>query len=247
MSYFTGILGLTAAQVTALIARNEPDGTAGLYTCKTILNEHRPVCTKEYHLTGKYLDGADNPDVWFPIAAGTGSVVYATRYLTITSSTGDVSANRAVIDQTKFPITGNFEEVTCKIGTVVAGVGGVARFIVIGFMSAFSAFQSTERAIFMCDSGGIWRVGLGGSTARVASLPLGRNLQAGDVVTVRLDRQEGSANIDIARFYVNGQKQYESLSIPTVDMYAGIGVYNDASVTTAMSFSTDYFGVRYVP
>jgi hypothetical protein len=246
MSYFTGILGLTGAQVTALIARNEPDGVAGLYACKTILNEHRPVCTKEYHLTGKYLDGADNPDVWFPIAAGTGSVVYATRYLTITSSTGAAAGNRAVIDQTKFPIAGNFAEVTCKIGTVVVGANGW-RGIAIGFMAAFSAFDA-DRVVFYCDNGGNWRVGsVGGTTITMGSLPLGRNLQAGDIVTVRLDRQEGSANIDIARFYVNGQKQYETTTIPTVDCYAGIGVYNDANATTAMSFSTDYFSVRYVP
>ena len=245
MSYFTGILGLNPAQVTALIARNEPDGVAGLYACKTILNEHRPVCTKEYHLTGKYLDGADNPDVWFPIAAGTGSVVYATRYLTITSSTGASAANRAVIDQTKFPIAGNFEEVTCKIGTVVAGAGG-NRYIDIGFMSAFSSHQTVNRATFFCTSIG-WGIGHSTGGVLLSALPLGRNLQANDIITVRLDRQEGSSNIDIARFYVNGQKQYETTNIPTVDCYAGIGVFNDADATDAMSFSTDYFGVRYVP
>ena len=247
MSYFTGILGLNPAQVTALIARNEPDGTAGLYACKTILNEHRPVCTKEYHLTGKYLDGADNPDVWFPIAAGTGSIVYATRYLTITSSTGDVSANRAVIDQTKFPIAGNFAEVTCKIGTVVAGANGT-RNTSIGFQDAFSSLAVNRAVFYYNGNTHKWYIASLDPSVAVDTLPLGRDLQAGDIVTVRLDRVEGSTNIDIVRFYVNGQKQYESSSgLPLVDMYAGIGVYNDASVTTAISFSTDYFGVRYVP
>ena len=59
-------------------------GVAGIYNpCKTILNEHRPVCTKEYHLTGKYLDGNDNPDVWFPIvgAASDASITYSNRVL----------------------------------------------------------------------------------------------------------------------------------------------------------------------
>jgi hypothetical protein len=245
MSYFTGIVGLSAAQVTALIARNEPDGTAGLYACKTILNEHRPVCTKEYHLTGKYLDGADNPDVWLPIVAGTGSVVYSKRYLTITSSTGGSAANRAVIDQTLFPITGNFEEVSCKIGTVVNGAGGV-RQIAIGFQSAFSGFQTTNRATFYYD-GVNWYIGFKDSQVRVSAQALGRELQSGDIITVRLDRQEGSANIDIARYYVNGQKQYETTTIPTAYMYAGIGVFNDASTTAAMSIAIDYFGCKYVP
>ncbi|MDD3041167.1 hypothetical protein [Bacteroides sp.] len=245
MSYFTGIMGLNPAQVTALIARNEPDGVAGLYACKTILNEHRPACTKEYHLTGKYLDGADNPDVWYPIAAGTGSVVYATRYLTITSSTGASAGNRAVIDQTKFPIAGNFIEVTCKIGSVVEGAGG-NRYIDIGFSNSFASHGNT-RANFFCTAANYWVIGYVGGTIALTACPLGRMLQAGDIVSVRLDRQEGSSDIDIARFYVNGQKQFETVSIPTVDVYAGIGVYNDASTTDAMSFSTDYFGVRYVP
>ncbi|WKN02356.1 hypothetical protein FJIADALF_00020 [Methanosarcina spherical virus] len=67
MSIISGIAGLTSSEVLALINRGGEEGTAGLYACKTILNEHRPVCTKEYHLVGKYLDGAVNPDVWFPI------------------------------------------------------------------------------------------------------------------------------------------------------------------------------------
>lgn len=225
--------------------RNYPDGVAGLYSCKTILNEHRPVCTKEYHLTGKYLDGTDNPDVWFPIAGGNGSVAYASRFLTIACATGAVAANRAVIDQTQFPITGNFEEVTCRIGSVVTGAGGT-RQIAIGFQSAFSAFQATNRCTFYYD-GTNWYLGYNGGQQLLSSLPLGRNLQSGDIITVRLDREEGQANINIVRFYVNGQKQYETTSIPTVNMYAGIGVFSDASVTTAMSIAIDYFGVKFVP
>lgn len=237
MSYFSPLINPAT--------RNQPSGIAGLYACKTILNEHRPVCSKEYNLTGKYLDGADNPDVWYPIAAGTGTVVYATRYLTITSSTGGVAANRAVIDQTVFPITGNFEEVTCKIGTVVSGTGGV-RNIAIGFQSAFSSFQSSNRATFY-NNGTAWYVGYNGGSKAVSTLPLGRDLTSGDIVTVRLDRQEGSSNIDIVRFYVNGQKQYETTAIPAANCYAGIGVFNDASTTSAMSIAIDYFGCKYVP
>ena len=251
MSYFTGIMGLSAAQVTALIARNQPEGTAGLYSCKTILNEHRPVCTKEYSLTGKYLDGADNPDVWFPIAgAGGGSVTYSDRYLTLTSGTLVNSATRCVIDQTKFPITGNFVELTCKIGALVEGSGGT-RNPVIGFMPAFNTFWSIDRAVFYwAASSQNWYIGYGGSTGkqiRLSTLALGRDLQSGDIVTVRLDRQEGSSNIDIVRFYVNGQKQYETLDIPTQNCYAGVGVFSDEDTTTAMSLSIDYFGCKYVP
>jgi hypothetical protein len=247
MSVISGIAGLTSSEVIALIGRNKPDGTAGIYSCKTILNEHRPVCTKEYHLTGKYLDGADNPDVWFPIP-GSGTVVYANRFLTLTSGTGGTSATRCVIDQTKFPINGNFIEVTCRIGALTPGAGGSDRLIAIGFQPAFSSYYgtNTNRATFFA-TGGTWHIGIKGGLKAVSSLPLGRNLTTGDIITVRLDRQEGSPNIDIARFYVNGQKQYETLNIPEEDCYAGIGVFAVGDVTTPISLSIDYFGVKFVP
>ena len=248
MSIVSGIAGLTSSEVLALINRGGEEGTAGLYACKTILNEHRPVCTKEYHLTGKYLDGADNPDVWFPIpGTGGGTVVYDDLFLTLTSGTGAASATRCVIDQTKFPINGNFIEVTCKIGTVVAGTGG-ARQIAIGFQPAFSSFYggNTDRATFTAYNGS-WNIGGKESSVPLADCPIGRNLASGDICTVRLDRREGSSNIDIARFYVNGQKQYETTNVPTENCYAGIGAFAYVESTTPTSIAIDYFGVKYVP
>ncbi len=229
--------------------RNQPNGVAGIYDCRTILNEHRPVCTKEYHLTGKYLDGADNPDVWFPIAgAGGGSVVYNDRYLTLTSGTGEISATRCVIDQTKFPITGNFIEVTCRVGTLTPGVGGEARIVSFGFQPTFTAYSdgSKDRAIFYT-VGSFYYIGFKDGNIPLVNCPIGRGLQSGDICTVRLDRVEGSANIDIVRFYVNGQKQFETTNIPTQDCYAGIGVFSDANTTTAISIAIDYFGCKFVP
>ncbi len=250
MSIVSGIAGLTSSEVLALINRGGEGGTAGLYDCKTILNEHRPVCTKEYHLTGKYLDGADNPDVWFPIVgAGGGSVVYNDRYLTLTSGTGEVSATRCVIDQTKFKIAGKFIEVTCRIGVSVIGTGGIGRFVTFGFQPVFSRYygNSEDRATFIRSGSGQWLIGAKENVVFLSSLPLGRSLVSGDICTVRLDRQEGSSNIDIVRFYVNGQKQYETTNIPEADCYAGIGVFSDAETTTATSIAIDYFGVKFVP
>jgi len=250
MSIISGIAGLTAAQGAALINRGGEGGTAGLYDCKTILNEHRPVCTKEYSLTGKYLGGTDNPDVWYPIAgAGSGTIVYANRFLTLTSGTAAASASRCVIDTEKFPIAGNFEEVVCRIGASVNGAGGSGRFCSIGFQATFSQYYNTnsDRATFTRDSTGVWRVSTKAADTALSTLPIGRNLQAGDVLTVRLDRVEGAANINIVRFYVNGQKQLESSSIPAADCYAGIGVFANADTTTASSLAIDYFGCKYVP
>lgn len=225
------------------------NAVAGIHNpCKTILNEHRPVCTKEYHLTGKYLDGADNPDVWFPIVgvASDASISYSNRVLRLRAGTGAISASRCVIDQTKFSIAGNFIEVTCELGGQTTGSGG-ERKTAIGFMPQFSAYEASDRAIFT-RSGSSWYIEWKGGEKVVSSCPLGRNIITGDILTVRLDRVEGSSNIDIVRFYVNGQKQYETTYIPTVDVYAGIGVFNlDDQVTSTMETGIKYFGVRYVP
>jgi hypothetical protein len=247
MSVISGIAGLTSSEVIDLIARNKPDGTAGIYSCKTILNEHRPVCTKEYHLVGNQLDRQYNPDVWLHInGAGGGTTTYSNRFLTLTSGTGVDSATRCVIDQTKFPITGNFIEVTCRIGTYNVGDGGF-RAICIGFGSVFSYYLDRNRANFTIAANGLSFIQIENIQVRLSDCPLGRDLISGDIVTIRLDRQEGSPNIDIARFYVNGQKQFETLDIPTENCYAGIGVFSNADATTPISIAIDYFGVKFVP
>lgn len=225
-------------------------GVAAIYNpCKTIFNEHRPVCTKEYHLVGKYLDGADNPDVWFPIK-GDGvdaGITYSSRILRLRAGTGVISASRCVIDQTKFPIASNFLEVTCEIVSQTKGEGGDRRSV-IGFMPQFSAYETSERAIFERSSSGVWSIAWKGGDKLLSSCPLARNISNGDIVTIRLDRVEGSPNIDIARFYVNGQKQYETTDIPIVDVYAGVGVFNlNSLVDSTMELGIKYFGVRYVP
>ena len=257
-------LGLTEEEVKTLIGDIEPKlldasdrngatstGVAAIYNpCKTIFNEHRPVCTKEYHLTGKYLDGADNPDVWFPIkGTGTGaSVAYLDRELKINCGTGMISASRCVIDQTKFPITGNFLEVTCEIGSLDVGEGGKRR-AAIGFQSAFSEYfgANRDRATIVYD-GVDWNFCGRTEYTNTIACPIARQLQTGDIVTIRLDRQEGSSDIDIARFYVNGQKQWETLGVPTANVYAGLGVFaTNSLVDVGMQVGIKYFGVRYVP
>ena len=224
---------------------------AAIYNpCKTIFNEHRPVCTKEYHLIGKYLDGAENPDVWYPIkGAGTGaSVAYLDRELKLNCGSGMISASRCVIDQTKFPILGNFLEVTCEIGSFDVGEGG-ARRAAIGFQPAFSGYSSanSDRATIVHDSSG-WNFCGRTEFIKTIACPIARELQTGDIVTIRLDRQEGSSDIDIARFYVNGQKQWETLGVPTANVYAGLGVFaTNSLVDVGMQLGIKYFGVRYSP
>jgi hypothetical protein len=133
-----------------------------------------------------------------------------------------------------------------KIAGGVIGTGG-SRITAFGFASAFSAFPSSERAIFFRDAVGNTYIAYKGGSVATTTLPIARNITTGDIITVRLDRVEGQADINIARFYINGQKQYETLNIPIVSVYGGIGVYGDASVTTARQFKTDYVSFKYVP
>jgi len=215
------------------------------YPCLTLKNKHRPVCSYHAEFFGKYLDGADNPDVWYHLA-DVGTIAYASRNLTMTTATAEATETRAVINTTAYNIAANFLEATFKLVSSTTGAGGT-RNTFFGFASALSAYPATERAGFQIDSSGdTYLVYRGGSVA-LSSLSLGRNLAAGDVFTVRLDRQNGSANIDIIEWYVNGQRQYTSLDIPQANCYAGLGVYCDASCSTARAVSIDYFGFTYVP
>ena len=219
---------------------------AGIYNpCKTLLNEHRPVCTYEASFYGKYLDVTDNPDVWFPLA-DVGSIAYSSKVLTMTTATAAATETRAVINTYAYPITGNLIEATFKLVSSTTGVGGT-RNTFFGAASALSAFPATERAGFQIDSSGNSYIVYRGGSIALTACPLGRNLAAGDVFTVRLDRIEGDANISIARFYVNGAKQYESEAIPQANCYVGLGVYCDASCSTARAVGIDYFGFRWVP
>jgi len=238
MSYFSPLLNPAT--------RNQPSGIAGLYACKTILNEHRPVCSYEASLYGKYLDVTDNPDVWFPLA-GAGTITYSTRNLTLASVAGTATNTRAVINTTAYPIAGNFLECTCKFVLGSVGSGGTVRKRAFGFASAFSGFPATERAIYYTDEAGNSYIGFRGGQVALSGLPIGRNFAAGDIATVRLDREEGDANISIARFYINGQKQYETANIPQVNVYSGIGVYTSAGTATLTRLKIDYFGFKYVP
>jgi hypothetical protein len=220
------------------------NGVAGIYNpCKTLVDEHMSACLIEYNLYGGFLDGTYNPDSWYPID-GNGSVSYSSRVLTLSTLTGVTAAARCVIDQTQFGIASNYLAVICRIDALATGAGGV-RSTVIGFQSAFSGLQSAQRAIFYCDSSGNWYCAYNGGAVALTGLSVGRNLQAGDTVEVRLCRIEGSANIDKICFYVNNAKQYETTNIPTSNMYAGVGTYGDSSVTTARTIGISYFGLKY--
>ncbi|MDO9573464.1 MAG: hypothetical protein Q7I94_00610, partial [Candidatus Contubernalis sp.] len=115
----------------SITGRNEDGGVAGIYDCRTILNEHRPVCTYRADLYGKYLDVTDNPDVWFPIADA-GTIAYLSKNLTLTTSAAAATETRAVINTYAYPITGNFLECSAKFVSRVNGAGGV-RYSVFGF------------------------------------------------------------------------------------------------------------------
>lgn len=247
MSYFTGIPGLTSSDVLSLIARNEPDGTAGIYACKTLLNEHRPVCTKELHLMGQALGASAfiDTDNWSIIDSG-GAHAYASKKLTLETTPGVACATRAVHPVPE-SISSNFMEVTVSIDSYTPADDGS---IVIGFFNSGTGDYTTQRSIFRIKPDGHTYIYSAGATSQsehaLSSLPLGRDLLADDIVTVRLDRVEGSSNIDIVRFYVNGQKQYETTVIPTANCYSGIGLYTPDTATSLSSLAINYFGYRRV-
>ena len=241
--------GVTPAQVVALIGRNAPNGTAGLDANKIMLNENRPLCTKVCQYYGQRLDPAYDPDVWVCTTGGNGSMVYSNRHLIITGATGQAAANRAVIDNETFPITSKFLEITATIGSSTSGDGG-ARTCAIGFMTSFNSLQNLDRSIFFLE-GGTWKVGYFAGTKNFSECPIGRNLQAGDTVTVRLDCSGGGTSIDTAKFFVNGMLQFDTTGqtnpVPRSAVYGGFGVFSNDAVVEAQSVSVSYFSLRYIP
>jgi len=247
MSYITG---LTDSHIQNLIARNEPDGVAGLYACKTILNEHRPACTGELAFYGKALNPSNDADIWSSVL-GNGTASYSTRVLTLTAVAGSAITCRCVIPTT-YPYNSNYLEFDCRFQGWTVGAGateGLTAFL--GFANSFAGDYTVNKAGFRLKADGhtyLYTANASpGTEVLLSNQGLGRDLQAGDICSVRLDRVEGNSNINVTRWYVNGQKQYESLTYPVANMYAGIGIYEAAEATDNSTLRVSYIGFKGVP
>jgi hypothetical protein len=234
---------------TGTSKRATAGGVAGVNSSNVILSQHMPGCLQEIYINGKQLSttGYIDNDIWEILASSPTSAAYATRTLTLKSGTGAITAARAVMPYTH-AITDHFLEIIVGYAGYTNGEGGT-RNTFIGFAQSLAALPTAQAVGFTRDNTNDVSYIMYGSTSvstvALSTLPLGRNLQATDVITIRLETSEAGSAINTAKFFVNGILQYTTTSIPTVSVYAGCGVYNgDTDVTTQAELSINYFGFK---
>lgn len=234
---------------TGTAKRATASGVAGVNSSNIILPNHTSECLQEIHIYGKQLftEGFIDNDIWEILASSPSSSAYASRVLTLKSGTGAITACRAVMPFTH-AITDHFLEVTFSYAGYVNGVGGT-RNTFLGFAQSLATFPTAQAIGFTRDNtNDICYVTFGNttlSTVALTTLPIARNLQATDVITVRLETSEAGSAINTAKFFVNGVLQYTTSAIPTTSIYAGCGVYNgDADVSTQAELAINYFSFK---
>ena len=235
--------------------RSGVSGVAGLYACQTLIHKHINPAMESYDISHNVSSyGTTN------VNSGDGGTtnLSSPARMQVYSGVQDGANCRIVIPQ-HYPVTANFIEVSCLIHDQVDGAGGDLRtFIGLRNSWAYSSFAVGSQFIgFYKDSSGDWYRGTYSGTGGSASTDmgsLGRDPQDGDMLTVRLYRSEGAADIDSYAMYVNGLRitYQEGVSsiIPSAPLYPGFGVYNHAGAgiaTSDRSMDIRRFAFRYIP
>lgn len=229
--------------------RATASGVAGVNGSNVILSSHMPTCTQEIYLNGSQLQvtGFRDPDIWGILADAPASCSYVSRTLTLKSGTAQITAARAVMPY-PHAITHHLLEATFGYAGYVNGDGGT-RNSFLGFSQSLATFPTAQCAGFSRDNtNNVSYIVYGNTTTQrvaLSTLPLARNLQATDFITVRLETSESGSAINTAKFYVNGALQFETTSIPTTSVYVGCCAYNsDADVTTESELAINYFSFK---
>jgi hypothetical protein len=155
-----------------------------------------------------------------------------------------------------FPNGENMYEVNTLIHSVTVGTG--SGFLFAGMAESLASFNpatSQNWAGFYVTEDGVSKCGIdcvGYQKIYTVSSVLGRNIQAGDMLTVRLFRLEGSIDIDSVSFYVNGQRLFTmrgtALSyIPDVGMYPGFLACAIGALSAEFRMEVRDCTVRYIP
>mgnify|MGYP000954738531 CR=1 FL=1 len=234
---------------TGTSKRATAGGVAGVDSSNILLTPHSSVCLQEIHLNGKqlYTEGFIDNDVWEILASAPTSSSYASRTLTLKSGTGAITAARSVMPFTH-AMTNHFLEITFGYAGYVNGDGGT-RNTFLGFAQSLAAFPTTQAIGFTRDNtNDVCNIVFGNTslqTVALTTLPIARNLQATDIITIRLETSEAGSAINTAKFFINGVLQYTTAAVPTTTVYAGCGVYNgDVDVTTECELSINYVGFK---
>ena len=237
-----------------IVCRNKAlnRSVAGLYAGQTLLHENHPAGVESYNFHHVYSKLGSAGDV-----AGAGEFSNQTNPYRMRVISGTTAGDRArVFVPYAFPSGENLYEVNALVHSVTVGTGN--GYLFAGMAQGLATFDPTASqnwAGFYVTEDGISKCGIdcsGYQKIYTVSSALGRNVQAGDMLTVRLFRLEGSIDIDSVSFYVNGQRLFTmrgtALSyIPDVAMCPGFGAYAIGALSAEFRMDIRDCTVRYIP
>lgn len=224
-------------------------GVAGLYGCNTLLHRHINPGMEEYHAC--QIHAATGFLAVNGGAGTTGNLSSPYRiYAQAAVTPGD---NGRVVIPYQYPATGNFYEVSAVVHGFDEGVGdGCLLFLGMAQSGAdIDVWDNQNLLGWFCEDDGEWFHGVFNTVSGQWGSPtidLGRQVQNGDMLTARMYRHEGSANIDSWAFYVNGLRvayvEEDSSNMPLVGMYPIFGAYSRSAYAAPAAYS--YMEVRQI-
>ena len=237
-----------------IVCRNKAlnRSVAGLYACQTLLHENHPAGIESYNFHQIHSTLGN-----MGAKLGAGGYSNQTSPYSMRVISGATAGDGArVIVPYAFPSGGNLYEVSVLVHSVTVGTGN--GYLFAGMAQGLNIFDPTQFqnwAGFYVTEDGISKCGIdcwGYQKIYTVSSALGRNVQAGDMLTVRLFRLEGSIDIDSVSFYVNGQRLFTmrgtALSyIPDAAMYPGFGAYARGLLSAEFAMTIRDCTVRYIP
>lgn len=190
-------------------------------------------------LCGSLINPATEPNFW-GTAGNAGTSTYNAGELTLSSV---ATGSSEIVASHRQPIQTSQKYVcyTAKITKIVKGTGQY-RYLILGFANNLNSSPAAERACFMFEND-IWYCSYYDGSKPMLSLPYGKELQAGDVVNVVIDRTHETYNSDVILYYVNNELIYVNEKVPTVDVFARMSVHVSYG-TSSCQIASDYISIE---
>lgn len=210
--------------------RASPGGVAGLYSCETLLHKNRNPIMESYAASQVTASAG-----FTSVSSGAGGYMNSSSpysmYVYAGVTPGD---NARVVIPYRFKIGGNFMDESIVLQGFDEGIGDGC-LLFAGFAQSgvdIDVWANQNLIGWFCEDDGEWFHGVFNAVSGQWGSPtvdLGRQVQAGDMLTTRLYRKEGISNIDSWAFYVNGLRvayaESDTANMPMVNMYPIFGAY----------------------
>lgn len=233
----------------ASVSRSFRDIFAEIYSCETMKHKHIPPMERYCFNRPSSSNGG------FAIADGDGVYSDASSPYSMHMQSGATAGSDArVVIPYAFPYNGNFLDMSVVLHDYSIGTGDLRIFIGLTESGSDGTLGSKSQIVFYRSVASfVWRWyvsdGVSSYTGDVGATSLGRDLQDGDLLTVRLYRLD-SSNVDSWAFYVNGLRiAYGENSdvVPASNLYPVVGAYCQANSSVQATLQVRTFCFDYIP